>query len=47
MDADFEVCLDCGWPVDPRVLDDDFRCPKCAVIFKTFGEETILEEDCS
>jgi len=46
-DIGFELCLDCRWPFEPGVLNDDFRCPKCAVIFETFGEETLPEEDCS
>jgi hypothetical protein len=45
--AEYEICFDCRWPFDPGVLNDDFRCLHCAAIFETFGEETILEEDCS
>ena len=45
--SDFEVCLDCGWPQDPGTLDEDRRCPRCADIVEIFGEEELLEEDCS
>ena len=46
-DDKFEVCLDCHWPFNPGTLDDDWRCPRCADIAVIFGEEEILEEDCS
>ncbi len=44
---EFEVCLDCGEPFDLGTLDEDQRCPRCVDIFEIFGEEEVLEFDCS